>query len=160
MAKLFEENIIITYELTPYTRRKSFYGKAHVIETENYYYLKSYDTYMCRVLKGTKNVERLSSAKSNTTSCHLSAFYSEFNLGDYTGKKFYSLDRIDPVNHEEEKAQAEAWYNNFKKDYDDLHPEIKKRLADSDVILTSQEQADDLMRVSKMFSLMMKLTEK
>lgn len=160
MAKLYWENILNTYELTPYTCRKSFYGKAHVIETENYYYLKSYDTYMCRVLKGTKNVERLSGASSNTTSCHLSAFYTKFNLGDYTGKKFYSLDRVNPEMPEDEKKKLDEWVDNFKKDYDDLHPEIKKRLADSDIILTSQEQADDLMKMSKMFSIMMKLTDK
>lgn len=158
--EIYNEKVLSWYYLEPYTCRKSFYKKAIVFETEKYWYLQSYETLMCRYAKGVGTLERLSGAKSNTTSCHLSAFYSDFRLGDYSGKKFYSLDRIDPVDHEEEKRKADEWFDNFKKDYDDLNPIIKEKLAESDIILTSQEQADDLMRMSKIFSLMMDMTSK
>lgn len=46
--------VIDSWELEPVNGRKSFYGKAHCLETEKYWYLKSYETYMARVDKETK----------------------------------------------------------------------------------------------------------
>lgn len=68
------------YELTPiYDARKSFYGKAHIIDYGNgEYALQSYDTIVSRY-KGGK-VEHLG-RWSNTTSRHQREFEKQFNRG-------------------------------------------------------------------------------
>lgn len=66
------ENIRM-YELSPrYDSRKSFYCKAHVIETENGVYLRSYDTVVCGIENGV--FKRFWSGWSATTSRHVNEF--------------------------------------------------------------------------------------
>ena len=67
------------YELTPkYDRRKSFYGKATVIEKDNgVIELKSYNTIVSRCING--KVEHLG-RWSQTTSRHQREFERQFNI--------------------------------------------------------------------------------
>ena len=79
------------YDLMPmYDSRKSFYGKAKVIEVENGYYLQSYNTIVCYIDKTGKNNQfcRMWSGYSVTTMRHINAFmrFSGLNLG---GKKWW-----------------------------------------------------------------------
>ena len=151
-----EEKVITEYFLEPYNNRKSFYRKATVYMTEKYYYLQSYETLMCRYNRETDKIERLDDYRSMTTTCHLSSFYCEMGIGDeWNTKNFYKL----PLAHIVDEEISEDFVEQFKKDYDDLHPEIKKRLANSDIILSSKKEAEDIMRVSKIFSIMMGMTK-
>lgn len=52
---------------------------------------------------------------------------------------------------EDEKKACEAWFNAFKADYDKLSPKTKEHLANSGVEVTSVEQAEDVMKISKAF---------
>ena len=65
------------YELNPqFDARKSFYGKAHVIDYENgTFELQSYGTIVSRCING--NVEDLGKW-SNTTSRHQKEFRRQF----------------------------------------------------------------------------------
>lgn len=65
------------YELCPrYDARKSFYGKAHVIDYENgIFELQSYDTVVSRYING--KVEDLGKW-SNTTTRHQREFRKQF----------------------------------------------------------------------------------
>lgn len=61
------------------------------------------------------------------------------------------------------KAQAvheecEQWLNNFKKDYDGLSDGTKKMLADSNIHLTSTEQAESVMKTAKVFDAIKELS--
>lgn len=47
--------------------------------------------------------------------------------------------------------ECERWLNNFKKDYDALSDDTKKRLANSDIHITSTEQAESVMKTAKVF---------
>ena len=69
---------MIIYELTArYDSRKSFYGKAHVIDHENgVLELQSYDTIVSRCINGV--VEHLGKW-SQTTTRHQNEFYKQFN---------------------------------------------------------------------------------
>lgn len=69
---------MIIYELTArYDARKSFYGKAHVIDHENgTVELQSYDTIVSRCVNGV--VEHLGKW-SQTTTRHQNEFYKQFN---------------------------------------------------------------------------------
>lgn len=62
------------YELQPNDSRKSFYGKARVIEKDNgEKVLQSYDTEVCKVTSGGQFV-RLWSGYSATTMRHVNSF--------------------------------------------------------------------------------------
>lgn len=65
------------YELEPrFDARKSFYGKAHVIDHENgTFELQSYDTIVSRCVNG--KVEELGNW-SNTTTRHQKEFRKQF----------------------------------------------------------------------------------
>lgn len=69
---------MIIYELSArYDARKSFYGKAHVIDHENgTVELQSYDTIVSRCVNGV--VEHLGKW-SQTTTRHQNEFYKQFN---------------------------------------------------------------------------------
>ena len=68
-----------TYELTPNNNRKSFYGKAAVIERENGdIELRSYETIVARIRNG--KFERLWSGYSMTTMNHVNAFVDAFGI--------------------------------------------------------------------------------
>lgn len=72
------------YELPCLDSRKSFYGKAHVIELANgAIYLESYDTIVCKIERG--QFSRLWSGWSATTGRHVSSFCKMF-LGSGMGK--------------------------------------------------------------------------
>lgn len=67
------------YELKPTNNRKSFYGKAVVIERENGdIELKSYNTIVARIRKGT--FERLWEGYSMTTMNHINSFVNLFGI--------------------------------------------------------------------------------
>ncbi len=72
------------YELPCLDSRKSFYGKAHVIElTSGIKYLESYDTIVAKIENG--KLSRLWSGWSATTGRHVSSFSLMF-LGAPMGK--------------------------------------------------------------------------
>ena len=67
------------YELMPRNNRKSFYGKAVVIEKDNGdIELKSYYTIVARIRNG--NFERLWSGYSATTMNHINSFIDTFGI--------------------------------------------------------------------------------
>jgi hypothetical protein len=59
-----------------------------------------------------------------------------------------------------EKDAFEAWFNAFKKDYDNLSDKTKKHLANACPHITSMQQAQDIMQVSKAFDVLFRLEEK
>lgn len=68
-----------TYKLEPTNNRKSFYGKAIVIEQGNGdIELKSYNTIVARIHKG--KFERLWSGYSATTMNHVNSFINTFGI--------------------------------------------------------------------------------
>ena len=65
-------------ELTPTSSRKSFYGKAFVLEgKDSTHWLQSYDTVMCSVDRDG-HVRRHSDHRSYTTDRHVKAFLETF----------------------------------------------------------------------------------
>lgn len=67
------------FELTPTNNRKSFYGKAEVIEQDNGdIELRSYNTIVARIRKG--KFERLWSGYSATTMTHINSFLDAFSI--------------------------------------------------------------------------------
>ena len=74
-----EENIMKFFELKPTNNRKSFYGKATIIEKDNGdIELKSYNTIVARIRNG--NFERLWSGYSVTTMNHVNSFIDTFGI--------------------------------------------------------------------------------
>ena len=68
------------YELKPTGSRKSFYGKAIVIEKNNgETVLQSYDTDVCKITKSGEFV-RLWDGYSATTMRHVNSFLQLFNI--------------------------------------------------------------------------------
>ena len=66
------------YELPCLDSRKSFYGKAHIIElASGAVYLESYDTIVCKIENG--QFSRLWSGYSATTQRHVNSFCRMFN---------------------------------------------------------------------------------
>lgn len=147
LEKINNEQVINWNYLDPIDNRKSFYKKAVVYQTEKYYYFQSYATLMCRLNKETKAVERLSGACSATTTRHLKAFFDDMGVS-LTVKDFYKI----PLHQEE---ISNEFVKNFERDYDNLNPKIKEILAKSDVMINSREEAEELMRLSQIFSLLM-----
>lgn len=68
------------YELTPMKdRRKSFYGKAKVIEHDNgTIQLQSYDTIVCEIVGGVFRM--LWDGRTQTTTRHINEFKYQFNI--------------------------------------------------------------------------------
>lgn len=67
------------YELTPTNNRKSFYGKAKVIEKDNGdIELRSYETIVARIRNG--KFERLWDGYSATTMNHINSFLDTFGI--------------------------------------------------------------------------------
>lgn len=54
----------------------------------------------------------------------------------------------------QEQQETEQYLQEFETEYNKLPDNCKKALADSDIILTSQEQADSLMRSMKLINIM------
>lgn len=147
LERIDREKVLDWYYPSPVDGRKSFYKKATVYETEKYYYLQSYTTLMCRYNKENNNIERLNDACSQTTCRHLRAFFSDMRVR-LTVKDFYKM----PIYQEE---VSDKFVENFKKDYDNLNPKVKEILANSDVMVNSKEEVEELMRISQLFSLLM-----
>lgn len=149
------EKVIDWYYLEPYNNRKSFYKKAVVYETEKYYYLQSYETLMCRYVKAKGEIERLDDYQSMTTTSHLGSFHCEMGAC-WNKKKFYAQYKVEL----EENKIDDEFVESFKEDYDNLHPEVKKRLAESNVMVHSKKEAEELMKISKVFSLLFAMSDK
>lgn len=68
------------YELTPMRdSRKSFYGKAKVIEHDNgTIQLQSYNTIVCEIVGGVFRM--LWDGKTQTTTRHINEFKHQFNI--------------------------------------------------------------------------------
>ena len=79
---------IIT-ELIPTSSRKSFYGKAKIIEANGAKYLKSYDTIVASIKDG--KTYRHTGFKSNTTGNHIRSFLQTVGSEIVTTKEFYAL---------------------------------------------------------------------
>ena len=84
------------YELFPrYDARKSFYGKAHIIETSKTIKLKSYDTIILQYNKQTKIIKFLCRdlwAFSQTTNRHINEFLKQFtNISPLTKKDIIKM---------------------------------------------------------------------
>lgn len=78
-------------ELMPTSSRKSFYGKAFVLEgKDSTHWLQSYNTIMCSVDRDG-HVHRHSDYSSNTTSRHVKAFLETF-APDMEPAKFRMLE--------------------------------------------------------------------
>lgn len=80
------------FELKPIDNRKSFYGKAIVIEhNSNFVELKSYETIVARIVNG--KFERLWNDYSPTTMRHINAFNAHYGI-DGHGKKWWDAQLI------------------------------------------------------------------
>ena len=147
LERIDREKVLDWYYPSPVDGRKSFYKKATVYETEKFYYLQSYTTLMCRYNKKTHSIERLSDACSQTTCRHLRAFFSDMRVR-LTVKDFYKMSIY-------QEEVSDEFVENFKKNYNNLNPKVKEILANSDVMVNSKEEAEELMRISQLFSLLM-----
>lgn len=65
--------------------------------------------------------------------------------------KAYLLAQLKDYGNAEAKA-AEAWFNAFKTRYEKLNPDVKEALKNSDVELTSTEQAEKVIGLAEMLS--------
>lgn len=75
------------YEISPINGRKSFYGKAHVIDHEDgIIELQSYNTIVCKIDNGV--FKRLWSGYNVTTMNHINAFVNLFGI-DGGGKAWW-----------------------------------------------------------------------
>ena len=80
-------------------------------------------------------------------------------------KKFEPADRdfiyeqIEQIG-KKESEECERMCKKFEERYNNLHPRIKEGLANACPEITSVEQAEDIMKMSEGFSLMMNLLEK
>ena len=81
-------NIVHIWELPCHDSRKSFYGKAQVLEDNaGNAFLKSYDTIVC-FIDPSGYFHRLWSGYSVTTQRHVDSFILEYRLNPkYRGKK-------------------------------------------------------------------------
>ena len=86
------------WELPCYDSRKSFYGKAHVLEDENgNAYLQSYDTIVCYI-DPSGYLHRLWEGYSATTQRHINSFILEYRLNPkYSGKKAWDHMEVETV---------------------------------------------------------------
>lgn len=82
------------FELSPVDSRKSFYGKAHCIEDNGIYYLKSYETIVASV-DNDGVFHRHWDGYSATTARHLDSFL------EYCGKRRMSKKEWDSLEVEQ-----------------------------------------------------------
>lgn len=55
------------------------------------------------------------------------------------------------------RNEVDAFISQFKNDYDSLHENTKKHLANANIELTSIEQAKDVMKISKAFDVLLNM---
>lgn len=80
------------YDLPCMDNRKSFYGKAKIIECKEGRYLQSYNTLVCFLSYGG-TFEKLWDGYSNTTMRHINSFMAFVQLARYGGKSWW--DKLD-----------------------------------------------------------------
>lgn len=91
------ENEFTKYELQPDDRHKSFYKKAYVYETNEWYFLKSYETYVCGVKKSDMTIYKIWDDYSATTMRHINAFLTYLGCSD-GGKRWWdALEYDQPI---------------------------------------------------------------
>lgn len=78
MIEKKEEHIDI-YDVA-HCDRKSFYGRTKIIETNEAYYLLSYQTIVCKVDKATRSFTRFWGGESATTMRHINGFLEDMGL--------------------------------------------------------------------------------
>lgn len=88
MAKKSKRIVQRIAELIPANGRKSFYGKARVLERGDTRYLVSYDTVVASV-DGEGRVHRHSDWKSRTTCAHVRSFIGQYAAETAPGIKDY-----------------------------------------------------------------------
>lgn len=84
-----------TFELTPINGRRSFNGKAKVVETEGVCRLLSYDTHVATYDSRT-NKMKVFGYYSATTLTHINAFLSYFGFDTCTKQQlieYYNLEK-------------------------------------------------------------------
>lgn len=82
------------YELPCLDSRKSFYGKAKIIEHDDgTRALQSYDTIVCQLTPDNSFI-RLWGGYSATTMRHINSFLTYMGFNQYGGKSFW--DQIEP----------------------------------------------------------------
>lgn len=83
------------YKLDCHDSRKSFYGKAIIIEDEeeNVIYLRSYSTIVAVIDNGI--FKRTWGGYSDTTMRHVNSFLKEFNLPFPGGKKWWESLKVE-----------------------------------------------------------------
>lgn len=72
------------------------------------------------------------------------------NLGEYLKAQIADIAN-------QEHIKAEAWLNAFQARYNALGETTKKHLANADVMITNEEQAESVMRTSEIFDVMFKV---
>ena len=79
------------YELIPkYTKQKSFYRKAIVIQDKDEIKLKSYNTIVAKIIKkDNKTIYKYLGNFSNTTKAHQKEFFKQNGLNDEEIKKLF-----------------------------------------------------------------------
>lgn len=75
-----------TFELTPINGRKSFYGKARVIEENGISKLLSYDTFVAE-FNHAENKMKVNGKYSNTTNTHINAFLNYYGFDSCSKKE-------------------------------------------------------------------------
>ena len=85
----------IELELMPSNGRKSFYGKATVLEGNGLYFLKSYNTIVCSADQDGK-VTKYFQPTTKTTVRHLKAFLEQFTDIDNAQYKTLEIDSNRP----------------------------------------------------------------
>lgn len=78
------------YDLPCYDGRKSFYGKAKVIEDDKRISLKSYNTIVCYIDKQSKKLGKLFDSYSAATMRHINSFMQSNGYPQYKGKKWWN----------------------------------------------------------------------
>lgn len=80
------------FELIPNNGRKSFYGKAKVIDSDNgIVSLVSYDTIVCSIDTNKKEFIRHWNSNSMTTTAHINSFRSLYGYRPLTSAQWKNL---------------------------------------------------------------------
>lgn len=84
-----KELINRSFELACTDGRKSFYGKARVLEDDTTLYLQSYDTIVCYWNDKNKTFIRCWDGYSTTTMRHINSFMDYIGLSSCGGKRWW-----------------------------------------------------------------------
>ena len=80
-----------SFDLVPCDSRKSFYGKANVIENKNIHVLQSYSTFVCYYNSDTREFVKLWDGYSATTMRHIESFRDHYGLSAIGKKEWEAL---------------------------------------------------------------------